>query len=145
MRCKKMGKLDRMSGSEIAELWKTKTTAAQGDYEAGIKGVTEAPGAKAAKKVDVWLQAIQNAKEIWKKNVNISLAEWQAAIIAKIGNFGTGVAATKKMEIFFTKFAPMLKAAVEEVNKMPDDTYEQRKAKMIKMIDKIHEMKGKII
>lgn len=103
----------------------------------GVQAVTQAPGAKAAAQVNVWLQRIQQSANKWAKNVGaVSLSDWQAAMIAGIPKIASGAQAKQgKYQAFATKFFPHLQQGVAQVKSMPKGTLADAKARASFMID----------
>ena len=75
-----------LSAAEAAEKWQRRASQASGDYASGINRVTEAPGAKAARKKDKWRAGLERAAQegTWEKRVAaVSLDDWKEAAITK--------------------------------------------------------------
>jgi len=124
----------RLSPQDAAAKWSQRASAAQGDYQAGVQSVSQAPGAAAAAKSDKWLQGVQGAKDKFKSRVGaVSLSDWQTATVQKgAPRYGTGVQqAQGKMAQFLSEFGPHLDAVTARVKSMPDTTFEQRMQRMV--------------
>ncbi|HEY1198741.1 MAG TPA: hypothetical protein VGG32_08465 [Thermoplasmata archaeon] len=90
----------------------------------GVNAVTQAPGPKAAAQINVWLARIQQSAQKWAANVGgVSLASWQAAMIAGIPKIAAGANAKQgKYLAFATKFYPHLAQGINQVKSMPKGT-----------------------
>jgi len=130
-----------------ANAYVTGMTNATGKIEEGIRAVTEAPGAKAAKKQDKMLRGITESVQSgrWGKAVaNVSLEEWQEKTINKgLARIATGAdAARSKVEQFATNQIAAQDQIDRALEKMPDDTLEQRVAKMVFQVKSMAGLKG---
>lgn len=127
----------RLSPEDAARKWAARASQATGDYQAGIERVSGSPGQKAAAKADKWLAGVQSSRDKFRDRVgSISEAEWKEAAISKGGpRFATGVqAAEAKMATFQREFGPHLDAVTNRVRSMPDNTPEQRIARMVEQV-----------
>jgi hypothetical protein len=95
----------------------------------GVLAVTEAPGAKAAKKSDKMLAnltaAVQSGR--WAKRVGaVSLSDWQNAMTTKgATRLAAGIEAGKgKMEAFAAELLPFQDDLSKKIAQMPDLTLE---------------------
>lgn len=118
-----------MTPQEYAEKHARRTTAAIPDMVRGVENVTEAPGAKAAKKADKMLAnitaAIQSGK--WAKKVGaVTLDQWKASMREKgAQRLAQGIEAGKsKMEAFAAELLPFQNDLSKKVSTMPDLTLE---------------------
>lgn len=121
-----------LTPEQIAAKWAQRTGAATQDYVEGVQAVTEAPGAKAARKVEKYKQGLTDNVGKWARNVaGVSLEEWKAATAEKGGQrYAAGAAAGEsKMAAFQREFQPHLQQGLAKINAMPDTTLEQRIAK----------------
>lgn len=92
----------------VAAKWATNLSAAanNGTIQAGIQGVTVAPGQAAARQQDVWAQNVAAAKSKWATNVaGVSLNAWQQAAQTKgLPRIASGAdAAQSKFQGFMTQ------------------------------------------
>jgi hypothetical protein len=104
----------------------------------GVNAMTgQAPGAKAAAQVNVWLQRIQQSAQKWAKNVSaVDLPTWQAAMIAGIPKIASGAQAKQgKYQAFAAKFFPHLAQGVTQVKQMPKGTLADSIARATFMIN----------
>ncbi len=121
----------------IATLWANRLQAAQAEITAGVQAVTEAPGAKAAAKADVWIARVTASRPKWIRNVSaVTLPQWQQAMIQKgIPRVGPGAqAAIPKMTQFFTQFLPYVEQGAATVRAMPNATLQDGIARAVAMI-----------
>lgn len=73
----------KVNAEQFTKRWETGMQGAAARIEEGVNAVTEAPGKKAAAQKSLWLQQIQANADKWAKNVQVPLADWQAAMIQK--------------------------------------------------------------
>lgn len=124
----------RVTPQEYAEKWGRRTSAATADYTKGVNRVTEAPGIKAASKVDKlmnnFIESITSGK--WARAVaGVTLQEWKDAATQKgAGRIAAGVAgAQPKMAAFAQQLLSHIDSVKAEVDAMPDTTLDERIAK----------------
>jgi len=137
-----------LSAAEAAEKWQRRASQASGDYASGINRVTEAPGAKAARKKDKWRAGLERAAQegTWEKRVAaVSLDDWKEAAITKgAQRFSGGVqAAQGKMERFLGDFLPAQESVTRRIMEMPDNTPEERMQRALEQMRGTHALKGK--
>jgi len=104
-----------MTPQQISDKWKNNLSAATTSITAGVNGVTQAPGAKAAAAADFWLQRVTAAKQKYATNVGkVTLQQWQQQMInVGIPRIASGASANQqKMTDFMTKFLPFLASGV---------------------------------
>lgn len=129
----------RLTAQELVEKQATRTKNAIQDYQKGIDRVTEAPGVKAARKVDKMRAGIQEALDSgkWQNNVaSVGLSEWQAAAKNKgAQRISAGIDAAKpKMVPIFQQILDHQDAGLAQLQQMPDITPEQREARALFMM-----------
>lgn len=116
----------KLTPEEAAQKWAQRTGAAGSDWQRGVERVTESPTAKAAASADKWQAKLSDprAKEKFKRNTSrVSKEEWQAATVAKAGNFTAGAqAAVGKMQKHQQEVAPFLEALKRKIAAMPNNT-----------------------
>ena len=118
----------------IAQKWATRLSAATQEITAGVNAVTQAPGAKAAARVDVWLANLQRSRDKWVRNVgSVTLAQWQTAMIQKgIPRVSSGAtAAVPKMTAFMTQWLAHLQAGKAQIDAMTVTDLGSAAAKMV--------------
>ena len=123
----------------VAQDWASKLGAAGAKVQAGVQAVNTAPGAAAARQVNVWVANTQASAQKYARNVAaVPLSTWQQAVIEKgIPRLGTGAtAAIPKMQSFLQKFLPFVESAKNALP--PRGTYDQNKARMNAMVDAVH-------
>lgn len=104
-----------LSPQQIADKWATNLSNATSSIQAGVNGVTEAPGAKAAAAADYWLQRTMAAKQKFiTKSQAVPLQAWKDAMInIGVPRVAQGAAANKgKMASFMGTFLPFIKTGV---------------------------------
>ena len=119
----------KISPAEYSEKWARKLKGSTEDIRKGIERVTEAPGIKAAQKVEKMkanlLASIDDGT--WAKRVaGVDLAEWKDKALKKgLSRISQGVdGADNKMQDFASEFFPHLEAGQRIVDAMPDITLE---------------------
>ncbi len=119
----------KVSPSEYAEKWGRKLKGSTEDIRRGVERVTEAPGVKAAQKVEKMkanlLKSIEDGT--WARRVaSVDLGEWKDKTLKKgIGRISQGVdEAGGKMQDFASEFFPHLEEGQRKVDAMPDITLE---------------------
>lgn len=97
----------------------------------GIDRVSEAPGAKAARKVDKYRQGVLDNVDTWaRRSAAVTLGDWQAAAKAGVSRVAEG--ASRKADKYASAVTPVfqhLSTVVAQVDNMPDNTLEERIAK----------------
>ena len=129
----------QLDPAQIANDWATRLGASGEKIKRGVAAVTVAPGAAAARQVDVWATNVVNSKAKFARNVaRVGLADWQAAMSTKgVDRIASGAtAAQPKMAAFLTSFLPFISNAAASLP--PRGSYDQNKARMNAMIDKAH-------
>jgi len=119
----------KVSPSEYAEKWGRKLKGSTEDIRRGVERVTEAPGVKAAAKVEKMkanlLKSIEDGT--WARRVaSVDVGEWKDKTLKKgIGRISQGVdEAGSKMQDFASEFFPHLEEGQRKVDAMPDITLE---------------------
>lgn len=114
----------KVDASAYADKWSRRLKAATPDIQAGIKRVTQAPGAKAAAQAQVMLNnlAARVNDGTWAKAVgSVSLADWQNAALNKgVQRISAGVdSAQGKVQAMAGKLLAAVDGAVSVVNQTP--------------------------
>ena len=118
----------------IAQKWATRLSAANPEITAGVNAVTQAPGQKAAQRVDVWLANLQRSRDKWVRNVGaVSLNQWQQTMITKgIPRISSGAtAAIPKMTAFMGQWLTYLQANKATIDAMQVTDLGSAAAKMV--------------
>lgn len=111
-----------ITAAQAANKWRERLQASTQQITDGVNAVTQAPGAAAAARKDLWLQRIQMSADKWARNVAaVSLDEWKRSMIdVGIQRIGTGAQAkVGKVERFMTEFLPHVEAGAQRVRAMP--------------------------
>lgn len=124
-----MAKTVKLTAQEFREKHARRLKAAVPDIQAGVARVTDAPGAKAAEKVDKWHQSIsaQETKDKWQRRVaSVSVDEWKAHMLNKgVPRIAAGIdGAAAKVEEFAEKLIVHQNAGLQQIDRMPDLTLE---------------------
>lgn len=114
-----------------AQDWVRGTQASGDKVTRGINRVSEAPGAKAARKKDKYIQGVQANVDKWATNTGaVSLEQWRADALKGVSRIAEGAA--NKQDKFAAAIGPVLthmQGVMNTVDQMPDSTLEQRIAK----------------
>ena len=132
----------RVTPQQAAEKWQRRLSGASQDYINGVQSVTEAPGRRAAAAANKAAQNYQAkiADGSWARRVgNVSLGEWQQQAATKgAQRLASGAAAaTPKMEGFMSEFLPYVDSARAEIDRMPNNSLEDAKARMLAWTDRM--------
>ena len=126
----------KLTAAEFREKHARRLKAATEDMRKGIEAVTEAPTAKAAKKMDKLrtnlLKAIDSGKMAKRLNA-VTLEDWKKKTIdIGIGRVSAGIdGAAAKVEDFASQLLPHIDKLKSEVDKMPDVTLDDSINKMV--------------
>lgn len=107
-----------LSPDQIAAKWAQNLSSATASIQAGVEGVTVAPGLAASRQAQLYLQRVQQRVQVWQKNVaSVSLQDWQQAMVSKgIPRIATGAqAATGKFSQFMSKLMPYVTTGVRNL------------------------------
>lgn len=124
----------------VAQRWAQNLGAAGAKVQEGVNSVRTAPGAAAARQVNVWSQNTAAAAQKYARNVAaVSLSSWQEQTITKgIPRLATGAtAAQPKMQEFLGKLLPYVDSARSSLPAR--GSYEQNKARLVAFLDKMHQ------
>lgn len=129
----------RVTPKEYQEKHARRLKASLEDMKAGVERVTEAPTAKAAKKVDKMranlLAALDSGK--WQRRLNaVTLDEWKRKMVdVGVPRVSAGIdAAAAKTEAFAAELLPHVDKVSTEVKKMPDVTLDDNINRMVSFI-----------
>jgi hypothetical protein len=129
---------------ETAEKYRRRASAARQDWERGINNLTEAPGRLAAAKKQKWQQNTAEAADRWAENVaSVSLEEFKARALATGGSrYTQGVdAGAARYEEYIREAAPKIDAFVRTVKAMPNNTFQESIARMVKNAELMRSLK----
>lgn len=122
------------SASEVAQKWATNLSGSTTSITSGVNAVTEAPGVRAAAKVDLWMQKLQASRDKWVRNVSaVPLQSWKDSMISKgIPRVASGAqAAQPKVQRFMSQFLPYLESGRATIDAMPKGDLGSAAAKMV--------------
>ena len=123
-----------------AQRWAQNLGSSGAKVTEGVQGVTVAPGAIAARQVNVWMANTQASAQKFARNVGaVGLGAWQEATINKgIPRLASGAAAAQpKMATFLQKLIPYVESAKQGLPAR--GSYEQNKARLNAFLDKMHQ------
>lgn len=107
-----------MTADQIAAHWSQQLAGAGAKIQAGVQGVSVAPGAAAARQKSAYVAGVTAKADKWAQNVAaVSLSEWQQAFINKgIPRIATGAqAAQPKFTQFMNKLLPYQKSGISSL------------------------------
>lgn len=121
------------------EKWVNRSTAASAEMAAGVDRVTKAPGQAAVEKRQKWESALaeQATRDKWARNTSrVSAEEWKQSMRdVGVPRHAQGVQAKQtKYERFASEFFPHLERGLQQIDQMPDNTFEQRVQKSVAMM-----------
>lgn len=96
-----------------AQKWAQNLAGATQRIQAGVQGVTVAPGAAAARQKGVWAQNVAASQDKWASRVaSVTLGDWQQATVSKgIPRIASGAtAAQPKMAAFMGQLLPYIQS-----------------------------------
>lgn len=129
-----------LSADEVMKKWAENGANSAASVRAGVNSVTEAPTAKAAQRVDAWVQGVQRAKEKFVARLNaVTLQDWKNAMLGKgLQNMATGYQDQfnqRKFLNFMRSFLPYVREGAAQVKSMPKGTRQASIDRMVKMMD----------
>lgn len=135
--------MPRLTPTELASKWATRTAAATQDLVAGVERVTEAPGRKAAAQRQVYLQNIQQNVDKWaRRTAAVPLESWKESMREGANRVATGVQNKQnKVEGFWQEFGPFQDSVTAQTRAMPRGTLAQNIARMTNQVTKTAEFK----
>jgi len=127
-----------------SQKWLTNSQNAVGAYKTGVQAVNVAPGTAAARQKQAYVQGVQANADIWAKNVQVPLAEWQAAAAGKGGDrYAGGIAAgAQKQAQFMQNFMPKVQSIANSLP--PRGTLEQNIARMTQQVRETAKLRGQV-
>jgi hypothetical protein len=126
-----------LTPQQVSQKWLTNFQSAGTAMQQGVQAVQQAPGAKAAQAVQLWITRLQAAQAKWANRVGaVTLQEWQQAMI-NLGIPRAQQGAQEKQSrytAFITQYLQFLQTAVAQVQAMPKGTLQQSIARASAMI-----------
>lgn len=127
--------MPKLTPAEAAEKWGRRLKGATSDIRDGVDRVTEAPGKKAAEKVDKWVAKMTDTEvqNKWARRVGaVSLEDWKTQMKdVGVGRIAAGVEAEiPDMGDFYTEVFPYIERGQSEVEKLPDISLEDSITRM---------------
>lgn len=126
-----------LSAQQITQKWVTNFGNAGTAMQQGVQAVNQAPGAKAAAAVQLWISRLQQSQQKWQNRVGaVTLPEWQNAMITLgIPRAQQGVQEKQgKYLNFITQYMQFLQGALPAIQSMPKGTLAQGIARSNAMI-----------
>lgn len=130
-----------LSPDEVMKKWADAGQNSAAAVRAGVNGVTEAPTAKAAARVDAWVAGVQRSKEKFVARLNaVTLNDWKQAMLGKgLANMQTGYADQfnqRKFLNFMRSFLPYVRRGAEEIKvRIPKGGRQASIDRMVAMMD----------
>ena len=126
-----------LTAQQVSEKWLTNFGNATTAMTQGVNAVNQAPGAKAAAAVQLWITRLQQSQTKWANRVGaVTLSEWQQAMIQLCIPRAQQGAQQKqaKYTAFITAYMSFLQGQVQTVRAMPKGTLAQGIARATAMI-----------
>lgn len=128
-----------LSADEVMKKWAEAGQNSAASVRAGVNSVQEAPTAKAAARVDAWVQGVQRSKEKFVQRLNaVTLQDWKNAMLGKgLANMQTGYADQfnqRKFLTFMRSFLPYVREGAARVRAMPKGTEQDSINRMVEMM-----------
>lgn len=129
-----------LNADEVARLWAERGANSAASVRAGVNAVQESPMAKAAQRVDAWVQGVQRSRDKFVNKLNaVTLTEWKQAMLGKgLQNMANGyndAQNQRKFLNFMRAWLPYVREGAARVRAMPKGTLQQaidRAAEMIR-------------
>lgn len=126
------------SPSQFAKNWRSGMANSGEKLKAGVQAVTEAPTAKAARRIDAMVAGIQRAAadgSIQRGLERVTLEDWKQAMLQKgAGRVAAGAAAAEgTVADFAGEFLPHLQAGMNKLQNMPRGDLETNLARANEM------------
>ena len=125
---------------EATRRWLNNLSAAGETIRQGVEAVSVSPTQQAAESADRFIQGVQEsvASGKWQDCLRaVSLSDWKNAFVSKLSRIPTGArSAEPKMVSFFQDFLPFVEREVSALP--PRGSFEQNKARMLQMVDALH-------
>lgn len=136
----------KLSPQEGAQKWAQRLQASLQDIQRGVQRVSVSPTQLAAQKADKWIQELQRAAQEgrWQAALQqIDLETWRTLMIQKgIPRIADGArAALPKVEKIFGDLYNYISRVQAEVERMPDQTLEQRIQRAVEFIRRMAQYK----
>jgi hypothetical protein len=126
-----------LTPQQITQKWVTNFGNAGTAMQQGVQAVNQAPGAKAAAAVQLWISRLQQSQNKWQNRVGaVTLPEWQNAMITLgIPRAQQGVQEKQNKYLnFITQYMQFLQGALPSIQAMPKGTLAQGIARSNAMI-----------
>lgn len=141
--------MPKMSPTDAAAKWSTRSSAATEDYRKGVQGVTESPMEKAVKAQAKMLQNIMEAINSgrWADALRaVSLSDWkEKAGTVGASRYAPGVqAAVGKQETYYRVAFPEIERLQGEIAAMPNVTIEDSIARAAHFMRGMHAIRDKL-
>lgn len=132
-----------INAGALGAKWAQRTANAADAYKAGINAVTENPMDKAAAAADTWFQRVSAPETRDKFRNNLqgrNINDWKGPALGKgAANFVTGAREGQaKYQAYITDAAPFMQQAMDEINRMPKATFEDRQARARRWAEIMH-------
>lgn len=126
------------TAQQVADKWAQRSGAAQTDYAAGVQATDKDPTALAIANGQRYINNVTQSYNdgTWARRLrDVGQTGWKAAVQAKQGNYGTGVAAAKdKVLTAFSSLLAYEASGLATVQAMPAVTDADREARMLAWI-----------
>lgn len=136
----------RLDPAQAAQNWVTGLGQAGAKIQQGVQAVTEAPGVKAARNAQGYLNGVQNGVQKWQRKVAaVTLGDWMQATITKgVPRIAQGAQASQgKYQDAVTPLFQYMGNLGNTIDGMPNDTPAARDARMLTWAQRMREFTGR--
>lgn len=124
----------RLDPTMAAQNWVTGLGQAGNKIQQGVQAVSEAPGVKAARNAQGYVNGVQQNVQKWQRKVAaVSLADWITATIQKgVPRIAQGAQASQgKFQEAVTPLFSYMQSGLSQIDAMPKDSPAARDARML--------------
>lgn len=124
----------RLDATQAAQNWVTGLGQAGTKIQQGVQAVTEAPGVKAARNANGYLNGVQQNVAKWQRKVSaVSLGDWVNATLTKgVPRVAQGAqAAQPKFAAALQPLFQYMSSGLSQIENMPNDSPAARDARML--------------
>lgn len=140
--------MPKLSPQQAGEKLARKIQAAGTDYQNGVNAVSVNPAQLAMAANDKWVAGIQDAiqNDRFRKGLStVTLQDWKdATLTVGVQRFtSSGAKAQKNYTKFAQEFFPYLDTVQNEIDAMPNLTFQDSINRMIRNAERLHEFKNR--
>lgn len=135
----------RLDPTVAAQNWAAALGQAGNKIQQGVQAVTEAPGVKAARNANGYLNGVQQNVAKWQRKVAaVSLGDWAQATITKgVPRIAQGAqAAQPKFQAALQPLFQYMASGLSQIENMPNDSPAARDARMLQWASYMRQYQG---